>query len=39
MIEGYVQFAGDRARSVVLTSRGHAVLNALAQATEKLAAD
>jgi hypothetical protein len=39
VIDGYVQFAGDAARSVVLTARGRAVLDAQAQATGKLAAD
>jgi hypothetical protein len=39
MIEGYVQFAGDPARSVVLTSLGWAVLDAQAQTPGKLAAD
>ncbi len=39
VIEGYVQFAGDAARSVVLTSLGRTVLDAQAPATAKLAAD
>ncbi|MGA3401684.1 MAG: hypothetical protein ABSC95_20930 [Acetobacteraceae bacterium] len=39
VIDGYVQFAGDAARSVVLTPRGRAVLDALASASAKLAAD
>lgn len=39
VIDGYAQFAGDAARSVVLTPRGRAVLDALAPASAKLAAD
>jgi hypothetical protein len=39
VIDGYVQFAGDAARSVVLTLRGRTALNALAPAAAKLAAD
>ncbi len=38
-IDGYVRFVGDAARSVVLTARGRAVLNALAPEPVKLAAD
>ena len=39
VIEGYVQFAGDAARSVVLTGLGRSVLAAQAQSEGKLAAD
>jgi len=39
VIDGYVQFAGDAARSVVLTTRGRAALDAQAQTSSKLAAD
>ena len=39
VIEGYVQYGGDAARSVVLTRLGRAVLDAQAQETGKLAAD
>ncbi len=39
VIEGYAQFAGDPARSVLLTPLGRAVLDLWAPATAKLAAD
>ena len=39
VIDGYVQFAGDVARSVVLMPLGHAVLHAHAPVATKLAAD
>jgi hypothetical protein len=39
VIGGYVQFAGDTARSVVLTPLGHAALNAHAADAMQLAAD
>jgi hypothetical protein len=39
MIDGYVQFAGDAARSVVLTPLGRATLDAQAPVATKLAAD
>jgi hypothetical protein len=39
MIDGYVSFAGDTARSVKLTPLGRAVLDAQAQSIGKLAAD
>jgi hypothetical protein len=39
VIDGYVQFAGDVARSVVLTPLGHTVLHAHAPVATKLAAD
>ncbi|HVC59038.1 MAG TPA: hypothetical protein VND19_01580 [Acetobacteraceae bacterium] len=39
MIGGYVQFAGDTARGVMLTPLGRAVLDAQAPAAERLAAD
>ena len=39
VIEGYVQFAGDAARSVVLTGRGDAVLRVMAPAPDSLAAE
>lgn len=37
VIEGYVQFAGDAARSVLLTPRGSTALNT--RTTDRLAAD
>lgn len=39
VIEGYVQFAGDAERGVVLTSLGRAVLDAAGRTTDRLAAD
>ena len=39
VIDGYVQYAGDAARSVVLTRLGRSALDAQAQADAKLAAD
>jgi hypothetical protein len=39
MIDGYVRFAGDAARSVVLTPRGRAMLDAHAPIATRLAAD
>jgi hypothetical protein len=39
MIDGYVQFAGDAARSVVLTPRGRALLDAQTPVSARLAAD
>ena len=39
VIDGYVQFAGDAAQSVVLTTLGRAALDAHAPAENKLAAD
>jgi hypothetical protein len=39
VIDGYVQYAGDAARNVVLTRLGRTVLDAQAPADTKLAAD
>jgi hypothetical protein len=39
VIDGYVQYAGDAARSVVLTRLGRAIVHSMAQADVKLAAD
>ena len=39
MIEGLVRFAGDAERSVVLTPRGRAMLEAQAPVATRLAAD
>jgi hypothetical protein len=39
VIDGYVRFAGDTARSVVLTRLGRTALDAQAQTEGKLAAD
>ena len=39
MIEGLVRFAGDADRTVVLTPRGQAVLEAQAPVATRLAAD
>lgn len=39
MIEGLVRFAGDAERSVVLTPRGRAMLDAQAPVGTRLAAD
>ena len=39
MIEGLVKFAGDAERSVVLTPRGRALLDAQAPVVTRLAAD
>jgi hypothetical protein len=39
MIGGYVRFAGDADRTVVLTPRGHAMLEAQAPVGNRLAAD
>jgi hypothetical protein len=39
VIDGYVQFVGDTARSVVLTPLGRTVLDAQAPVATKLAAD
>ena len=39
MIDGLVRFAGDAERSVVLTPRGHAMLEAQAPVATRLAAD
>lgn len=39
VIDGYVQFAGDAARSVVLTRLGRAALDAQAPVATRLAAD
>jgi hypothetical protein len=39
LIDGYVRFAGDAERSVVLTPRGRALVDAQAPVTTRLAAD
>ena len=39
VIDGYAQFVGDAARSIVLTPRGRAALDGLARESARLAAD